>query len=442
MSPVAGPRVLHVVPPGGGGVDRCVRDLLRSRPQDVLLHVTDSQWLLELPALGAAGFVPLAPDDLVAAVAALGGPLVLHAHGTVPWVRQACTRLAEAAGAPRLLTLHDIWFADPAVGDEELAARLAFVRSAACCVAPSEFIVRRAHQVLGADFTCHWVPLASEPFDPAAAAAPSALPPAAQAARGEAGFDVAVIGAIGAHKGLAVLETLAPQLLPDVRVLVIGYTERQLRQGWTAGGSLWVHGIFSPEQLPALVRQYGVRLALFPPGMPESHCYALSDAWGCGLPVLAPDHGALAERVRRHGGGVLYPPQTDAPGLAQRVRAQLSLPGPGLHTPLPTMEAMMTAMNQHYRALAPADGAEPADVDASALQRLAQRHLDGRFFRLEVTDLQKEVERVSAALAQAEQGLVEARRERDEAVAAHQHVRQRLARVPGWLRRLGGRLLR
>ncbi|WP_326542788.1 glycosyltransferase [Pseudorhodoferax sp.] len=423
-----------------------MRDLLRSRPQDVLLHVTDSQWLLELPAMAVAGFVPLAPDDLVAAAAALGGPLVLHAHGTVPWVRQACGRLAAATGAPRLLTLHDVWFADPAVGAEELAARLAFARSADCCVAPSEFIVRRAQEVLGEGFACHWVPLASEPFDEPALGDPAPLPAAAQAARGEAGFDVAVIGAIGAHKGLGVLEALAPLLLPDVRVLVLGYTERQLRQGWTAGGSLWVHGIFSPEQLPALVRQYGVRLALFPPGMPESHCYALSDAWACGLPVLAPDHGALSERVRRHGGGVLYPPQTEAAALAHAVRSQLSAPAPRLFAPLPTMEAMMAAMNQHYHTLAPATVADapagPDAVDAVALQRLAQRHLDGRFFRLEVTDLQKEVERVSAALAHAEQRLAEVARERDAATAAHHHLSQRLARVPAWLRRLGGRLLR
>lgn len=38
---------------------------------------------------------------------------------------------------------------------------------------------------------------------------------------------------------------------------------------------------------------------------PETYCHTLSESWACGVPVIASDIGAIAERVRNHGGGWL-----------------------------------------------------------------------------------------------------------------------------------------
>lgn len=462
VSAPSAPRVLHLVPPGGGGVDRCVRDIVRVRSGDAIVHVIPAQCVLEHAARAPAGagrFVPLALPDLqrLVAAGALGGPLILHAHSTVAAVRHVCHALAAAAAAPCMLTLHNIWFADPALPAEERAQRLAFVRDAALRSAPSAYIVERARQALGAGAEAvpviEW-PLAAAPF------AASSVPPistAAEQACGARGFSLAVIGAIGAHKGLAELEMLAKQLPPTLRVVVLGYTERQLRQGWTAAGRIWVHGIFQPDQLPQLARFYGARLALFPPGMPESHCYALGDAWMSGLPVLVPDHGALAERVRRHGGGTLYDPRLDVDAWCRVVvaaaaaarRHPAALP---LARPLPTMEEMMTQLDALYGRLQ-ADGT-PCAPDDEGVQRLAQKHLDGHFFRLEVTDLQRQVEtalqaqqeaqtQVSQLQADAQRAatqqaacaaaLAQLREERDAYAAAYLGLRNRLQRLVGWL---------
>lgn len=40
----------------------------------------------------------------------------------------------------------------------------------------------------------------------------------------------------------------------------------------------------------------------------ETYSQTLSEAWGLGLPVIATDLGAVAERIRRHGGGILVDP--------------------------------------------------------------------------------------------------------------------------------------
>lgn len=36
---------------------------------------------------------------------------------------------------------------------------------------------------------------------------------------------------------------------------------------------------------------------------PETYCHTLTESWGCGIPVITLDMGALGERVHRHGGG-------------------------------------------------------------------------------------------------------------------------------------------
>ncbi len=460
MSVATAPRVLHVVPPGGGGVERCVRDIVRARPGDVIVHVCDGQRVLEFPSrCGQGRFVPLAPADLRrwALAGGFGAPLAMHAHSTVAAVRRLCEELFEATRAPRLLSLHDVWFADPALPADERAQRLTFVRSAALRVAPSAYIVGRARAALGADAAAtpviEW-PLAAMPFTPGFEAS---LAPAAELACGARGFAIAVVGAIGAHKGLGALEALSARLPATLRVVVLGYTERQLRQGWTADGRIWVHGIFHPHQLPSLAQHYGARLALFPPGMPESHCYALGDAWMSGLPVLAPDHGALAERVRRHGGGVLYDPTLDLDAWCRTVVDEAArarrFEGPvPLTRPLPTMEEMMGQLDALYGQL-PVSGPErPADDEG--VLRLAQTHLDSHFLRREVTDLQREIEaargandalRVQLAEQQDQQqvlrqrqgeceaALTDAQRERDAYAAAYLGLRGRLQRLVGWL---------
>ncbi len=437
MNASTGPRVLHVMPPGGGGVERCVRELLPGRPGDRVLHVAAAQWVLERPG-AAPSYWPLAPDEVVrwAADGGAGAPLLLHAHGTVPAVREACVRLAAATGAARLLTLHDVWFADPTLPADERQARLDFVRSAARCIAPSDFIVARAHEVLGDGFDCLRVPMGTRPF----AHMTVDLPPP------EGEFAVAVIGAIGAHKGLAALEAMAALLPPPHRIVVLGYTERQLRAGWTADGRIRVHGMFSPDELPALVRHYGARLALFPPGMPESHCYALSDAWMSGLSVLAPDHGALAERVRRHGGGALYDPRITPAELALRVDqalrgARRHEGGVPLALPLPAMEAMMATMNALYAALPPSGPARPGSDER--LQALAQTHLDSAFMRREVTDLARALDDAAVReaalqqrLADAEQALDQSRQALDQGRQAFAALQSRHARLTQRLRRL------
>lgn len=292
-------RVLHVVPPNGGGVDRFVRDLCRQRPADWIVHASEDQCVLERPALNS--FVPLATSRFIdlAFGGALGRPQAVHAHSTAGTVRRLTELLCAATRVPSVLTLHDIGFADAATPAFERTQRLRFAGAAAARTAPSNYIIDLARQVLGDAVRCHWVANGVDAWPRQSA---EGLPNQTHAAAPAGDMAIAVIGAIGEHKGLTALLELAACLPSDLRVVIIGYTAQQLLPGWVVPGRVWMHGVFEPAQLPSLVAQYGARVALFPPGMPESYSYALSDAWMAGLPAVVPDQGALAERVRWHGG--------------------------------------------------------------------------------------------------------------------------------------------
>jgi glycosyltransferase involved in cell wall biosynthesis len=66
-----------------------------------------------------------------------------------------------------------------------------------------------------------------------------------------------------------------------------------------------VRGFYRPGTLPRRLRAAGVDLALLLSPCPESYSLTLEECAAAGVPVLAFDHGAVAEKIRRRGGGDL-----------------------------------------------------------------------------------------------------------------------------------------
>ncbi|MBW4523057.1 MAG: glycosyltransferase [Scytolyngbya sp. HA4215-MV1] len=69
---------------------------------------------------------------------------------------------------------------------------------------------------------------------------------------------------------------------------------------------LKLHGAYSPDQLPVLLKACDV--ALFASIWPETFVLALSEAWACGLIPIAPKLGAFQERIIHDKNGILYDP--------------------------------------------------------------------------------------------------------------------------------------
>jgi glycosyltransferase involved in cell wall biosynthesis len=69
--------------------------------------------------------------------------------------------------------------------------------------------------------------------------------------------------------------------------------------------NLIAHGPCERDALRSTLAKLQPTLILLPSRFPETYCHTLTEAWSCGVPVLAHQIGALEERVLQHGGGWL-----------------------------------------------------------------------------------------------------------------------------------------
>jgi glycosyltransferase involved in cell wall biosynthesis len=124
---------------------------------------------------------------------------------------------------------------------------------------------------------------------------------------------IAILGAIGPHKGANLLLACAKYALREnlpVHFVVIGYTDRD--EVFADLDNVEITGPYEPDELPSLVEDTGCRIALFLSVWPETFSYTLSEAWRLGLYPVALDIGAPAERIRESKLGCLIP-FTDKP---------------------------------------------------------------------------------------------------------------------------------
>ena len=388
--------VVHVVPANGGGVDRYVRDICSRRNNDWILHVGELQVVLEHPRENA--FFPIdtlqgvhrGADSYDEIANVLGQPSLVHAHSAVPGVRAVVKAICVNTKVDYVVTLHDIEFAQPvaSVPQTELAERAAFAKMARVRIAPSSFIADLADKTLDRLGTCIVIPngvtceagLASVDSAAAATKSSSAIPRCR----------VAVVGALGPHKGLQFLHEVVARRSSDQPIVVVGYVDGQLSQGWLNPNSLWIHGAFEPSQLCGILDKYGVELVLFPNRQPESYSYTLSDVWCAGRPVLVPDAGALSERVRETEAGWIYAVDSTPMDVARLLdlylnqTALISQKVRDATEKLNGIDDMVSELNAVYERVSPEQGRGPVLNDVAAV---AAKHLNGVFFRAELRRL-------------------------------------------------------
>jgi len=130
---------------------------------------------------------------------------------------------------------------------------------------------------------------------------------------------VAFAGSVKPHKGGALLPELARRI--DRELHVFGGGDLDLLLPLRRTRNARVHGYYRHATLPALLARHRVGLVVLPSIVPESFSLTLSAAWMAGAYVVAFDHGAIAERIRAHGGGALAPLASGAEGLSSLIKA-------------------------------------------------------------------------------------------------------------------------
>ncbi len=413
--------ILHVTSPFGGGVDRHIRDIVRGvdRPH-LVWHAGERADVIEEPRGGrffalAADAVEARGDELAAWLRSQPIGLV-HLHQFTRAPRERAEWSCRALHVPRVATLHDVLFlrpdafAAPGVPQPDtawLAQTVRVLRESRAVFAPSRWLANLA-ETHAPGLTVEVVP---NGWDAGAVSVPGAtIAPREAFVRQRPAHVVALLGALGPHKGSGLVEEVAARLEGSgIALVLIGYSDRDLLPGWRIPGRLFVHGAFADGEAAGLLRGYGAKLALMTSTVPESFSYALSEAWAAGVPVLASPLGALAERIGAHGGGWLLPEAFDAGIVAReilalaggereperaRVQSQLARPDPAR---IPSLDAMTRSLDAFYARFG-IDPAAPDAADAAALESLLARNLDGSLFRQELVRLSDELAQTLTAL--------------------------------------------
>jgi glycosyltransferase involved in cell wall biosynthesis len=123
-------------------------------------------------------------------------------------------------------------------------------------------------------------------------------------------MNVAVIGAIGKHKGsdliYEMVEILRNRALP-IKIVVCGSTDRHSESYIDRDGFFEVTGKYDPLELPKLLAQHRIAFTLLPSIWPETFLFTASESLACGYPVMVSGLTAAAERVlERDAGWVLH----------------------------------------------------------------------------------------------------------------------------------------
>lgn len=139
---------------------------------------------------------------------------------------------------------------------------------------------------------------------------------------------IALLGGISPQKGMAVLRDLGMYIdatRAPVRLTVIGEVAEP--EEFEEIGCITITGPYQRHEAARLLGRVDPHFVFFPAVWPETYSFTLSECWVAGYPAVAFDIGAIAERIKATGAGVVLPLQTDAASLLDRLRAACAATG-------------------------------------------------------------------------------------------------------------------
>lgn len=147
---------------------------------------------------------------------------------------------------------------------------------------------------------------------------------------------LAILGQTGAHKGAHLVPRVVPELVRNgVRVVFVGSDRTEWALDPAISDRCAFTGHYPRGAAVEQLCESGAHAVLLPSIWPETYMRTLSEAWEAGLPAFVLDHGAQADRVRQHGGGVVLV-GNDAGEIASQILETLrSGTATQLRTPTP-----------------------------------------------------------------------------------------------------------
>ncbi|MGJ0493140.1 glycosyltransferase [Methylobacter sp.] len=221
-----------------------------------------------------------------------------------------CQRCIQLNGLPKVVGLDDLWQQhEQSMGNwREYAAQVLAQAENIFCPSSSTAGLYQKH------FDLHNIVIRPHPMPP------FVIQPRTPVDR-EKAVSVAIIGAIGPHKGYSLLLDCARHALKEglpLHYVVIGFTcdDSSLQQL----GNVTITGAYQDAaQLSQLIEQHQCQLAAFLSVWPETFCYTLSEGWQNHLYPVALNYGALAERINDLNYGMVIPANATAKTINQKL---------------------------------------------------------------------------------------------------------------------------
>ena len=146
---------------------------------------------------------------------------------------------------------------------------------------------------------------------------------------------VALPGALGPQKGARQFVELARHCSRwhlDIGFVVLGHSDRE--EELAHYENVERTGRYSPDAAVATLAGAGCRVALLLSVFPETFCYTLSESLAAGLVPVAYDFGAIGERMRALGAGVLVPLGAPPEDVVAAIRKAAAMAPPAARLPL------------------------------------------------------------------------------------------------------------
>ena len=116
--------------------------------------------------------------------------------------------------------------------------------------------------------------------------------------------NIAFVGAIGIHKGSNILRELVKNKKASrIKIHLFGKLDIPMN----SYKNFINHGRYIREELPKLLNKNDIKIVCLFSTWPETYSYTLTEAVASGIPVIAFDFGAIAERIKKYNLGWTIP---------------------------------------------------------------------------------------------------------------------------------------
>jgi len=338
-------------PGGEDSVFRSEYDLLRLHGHDVVryeLHNDAVQGMGRLAVLGATMWNRRSHAEILALATSHRADIV-HFHNTFPLISPSGYAAARAAGAAVVQTLHNfrllcpgaVFFRDGKVCEQCLGLRIATPAIANKCYRDSRVAsaavttMLATHRALGtwADAVDAYVTPTRFARDKFVAGGlppdrlfvkPNFLDPDPGPGDGDGGYAI-FVGRLSHEKGLGTLLAAWEVLSESVPLKIVGDgpLAPQVQDLVARNRAVEWLGRRAPAEVYDLIGR--AALLVFPSECYETFGRVAAEAFAKGTPVIASNHGAMADVVAHDRTGLVFRPG-DGPDLARQVRRLLGDP--------------------------------------------------------------------------------------------------------------------